>query len=484
MTYKLHPAIASRDVSRSILPHQSRNWKERPSTESEVSRATQEIGKARLRILRHPVFRVFSGAVVCGKNIVSDDAPTAQTDGWVKMYNPQMVLDFAKADRAGRLVNMLVLHEAVHGILGHCLPAGPWVNLFRTRRRLHARAIDVVVNTYLWSLDSPNNEFLQFPNWCVAPQPWAYGLSAGTVANRIMQSAQNSGTRTSDSGSNEAKDVRYHPSMDDGDGDYTEVSMDEHKMGDPKHAPEQNQVMVRSMRAGASARRLGAQMGLGGIGGHSDDAAQGLIDSLLAPRRSYIEAVREWMEMRQIAGVGSSTWARPNRRFLHQRMILPGSCKQQGGELAVALDTSGSIWHMLQQFLSELAQVLVDMKPSKVHVMCVDTRVRSYVCLEPHQMHNILEHITCVGQGGTVMPAVFDYMKAHGIRPAGTMIFTDMETSWPSHAQCEGYPHVWVSTNLTLAAPTGTTIYMDDASLSYTAPTAQEAKPEAETEQS
>ena len=74
------------------------------------------IKRAHIAIMNHKKFCAYSGVLACGKVIITDQVPTAATNGWDVVYNPK----FIEANmRTEPELRFLVLHEATHKAYRH-----------------------------------------------------------------------------------------------------------------------------------------------------------------------------------------------------------------------------------------------------------------------------------------------------------------------------------------------------------------------------
>ena len=70
------------------------------------------------------------------------------------------------------------------------------------------------------------------------------------------------------------------------------------------------------------------------------------------------------------------SWMPPNRRHIWAGLYLPGVRSEGTGEIAIAVDCSGSInARQLGLFEAEIRSILEGQRPSRVHVLYFDTEV-------------------------------------------------------------------------------------------------------------
>jgi predicted metal-dependent peptidase len=152
-----------------------------------------------------------------------------------------------------------------------------------------------------------------------------------------------------------------------------------------------------------------------------------------------------------------SSWMRPNRRHIWNGLYLPGIVREGVGEIAIAVDCSGSVsGRLLRLFEAEVCSILEGQRPQGVHVLYFDTevhKVETYQAGEP-------VHLNPVGGGGTDFGPCFDWLAEHGIQPQTLVFLTDLCGTFPENEP--GYPVIWASTERR-KAPFGSVIPMQAA---------------------
>ena len=135
------------------------------------------------------------------------------------------------------------------------------------------------------------------------------------------------------------------------------------------------------------------------------------------------------------------SWIRPNRRYLYQDIYLPSLICDQLPELAVAVDTSGSVQPQeLSRFGAELSAIL-GLNPSRIHLFYADQTINRHQVIDPWDLPIAF---TPKGGGGTDFRAVFEYIHTQGISPNCLIFFSDMACRlFPQKAP--SYPVIWVS---------------------------------------
>ena len=114
------------------------------------------------------------------------------------------------------------------------------------------------------------------------------------------------------------------------------------------------------------------------------------------------------------------SFKKPNRRFLPKH-YLPSLHSESLGDIAIAVDTSGSVTDgEFNRFISETAGILRMMKPTKISFIQFDTSIKAVneVCSVRDLMN-----VEFTGRGGTVVTEVIDWVNNN--KPQVTLIFTD-----------------------------------------------------------
>jgi predicted metal-dependent peptidase len=151
------------------------------------------------------------------------------------------------------------------------------------------------------------------------------------------------------------------------------------------------------------------------------------------------------------------SWMRPNRRHFWTGLFLPGVVREGAGEIAIAVDCSGSISaRQLGLFEAEVRSILDGARPERVYVLYFDAvvhKVEIYEAGQPVALH-------ALGGGGTAFGPCFEWLDDRGIRPQSMVFLTDLYGEFPSSVP--SYPVLWASTG-GRRAPFGEVIPMQAA---------------------
>jgi predicted metal-dependent peptidase len=135
------------------------------------------------------------------------------------------------------------------------------------------------------------------------------------------------------------------------------------------------------------------------------------------------------------------SWMPPNRRHIWAGLYLPGVRSEGAGEIAIAVDCSGSINpRQLGLFEAEIRSILEGQRPSRVHVLYFDTEVHKAEVFQAGQPIAL----TPVGGGGTNFAPCFRWLDERGIVPQTLVFLTDLCGAFPSEAP--DYPVLWATT--------------------------------------
>ena len=147
-----------------------------------------------------------------------------------------------------------------------------------------------------------------------------------------------------------------------------------------------------------------------------------MIQALTEPKMNWRELLRMQLE----STIKSDyTWMRASRRGWHMDAVMPGMKLDPMIDIAVAIDTSGSIGEaMLKDFLSEIQGIMDSFPAYKIHVFSFDTEVCNPQQYDSENLDSIAEYEPG-GGGGTDFTAIFNYLKAEEIEPKRLVVFTD-----------------------------------------------------------
>jgi predicted metal-dependent peptidase len=148
-------------------------------------------------------------------------------------------------------------------------------------------------------------------------------------------------------------------------------------------------------------------------------------------------------------------WSRPNRRYLAQGLYLPSLYSQRMGEIAVVIDTSGSIDQpTLNAFGAEIQAIVASSRPVKTRVIYCDAAVNHVDEFTPEDVLEFKMH----GGGGTDFRPPFKLIDEGDDKPVALVYLTDMYGPFPENEP--DYPVLWCATTDT-RAPFGETLRIE-----------------------
>jgi predicted metal-dependent peptidase len=147
------------------------------------------------------------------------------------------------------------------------------------------------------------------------------------------------------------------------------------------------------------------------------------------------------------------SWSRPNARYLSQGLYLPALESRELGEIAIGIDTSGSVNAVsLQYARSILESIIEELSPAAVTVYYFDSEVASIDHFDKGDSLTWKPQ----GGGGTDFTPVLSAIEKDG-NAVCAVIITDLDGPFP--VSC-GFPVIWLSTEEG-NAPFGETVYLD-----------------------
>jgi len=184
-----------------------------------------------------------------------------------------------------------------------------------------------------------------------------------------------------------------------------------------------------------------------------------MIKDITEPQMNW----REILHQRFKSTVKSDfTWMRPSRKSWHLDAILPGQNTGDRIEVAISIDSSGSMQpKMLQDFLGEVRGIMEEFDDFKIHLWCIDTEVYNFQTFTPDNAFE-LESYEIMGNGGNAFEENWRFMREIDLNPELFIMFTD---GYPCPHWCMPGDEEYCTTMFllhstkTIVAPFGETIY-------------------------
>jgi predicted metal-dependent peptidase len=347
---------------------------------------------------------------------------TMATDGVTLYYNPDFVETLNAATLAGTLA-----HEVMHPALHHHVRRSD-----RDPKRWNV-ACDFAINPLL--LDAG----LSLPDGVLIDDRFR-GMSSEQIYNLLeseSETEQDSGHEGEEDDFGGEESINEAPGG--GDSNEPRAPVTEGGIGQVLDAPapdEEIPTVEEPTRewdvAVSQATTVARQAGKVPAGLHRtlDGAAEASVDWREMLRRLWSDTTP-----------ADYSWMRPNRRHIWAGLYLPGVVREGVGEIAIAVDCSGSVnGRQLRLFEAEIRSILEGQRPERVYVLYFDAAVQKVETYEAGQRVDLQP----VGGGGTEFGPCFEWLGQHGILPQTMVFLTDLYGSFPDSAPA--YPVLWAST--------------------------------------
>ena len=378
----------------------------------------------------------FFGSLALGLALVVDPGcGTAWTDGRSLGYDPAFI-DTLSHDQ----VKALVAHEVMHCAAGH-----PWRRAGRQMSKWNLAA-DKVINSVLRDCG------MVLPDGVYCAEGAEVGMSAEWVYARLPDQPQSSKGGGKGGGKGQKSQGGGKAGQDGGYGEGSGSTFDGGALGevrDAPTAPDADGTPAPSEQEWKQAASVAAQQAKSK--GSLPSGLARLVAQALAPKVDWKSVLRRFMER----AASDYSWQMPNRRYMPSGMYLPSLMGHEMPEVAVAVDTSGSIDDVaLAAFQAEVAAVIGECSPAAVTVYYADAavaRVDRFERGEPLVWHP-------VGGGGTSFIPAIEAASKQDVMPACMIYLTDLCGDFPKSEP--EFPVLWV-TDGSGRGPWGETVKME-----------------------
>ena len=414
------------------------------ATVKEPQLAHDYIVKARAKLMKG---NVGMASMLLHLNLVEVDqsrCDTMATDGKVIYYYPEFVLGLSEPELQGVLV-----HEALHVVYEHPLRRG------KRHPKVWNIACDYVINAYLYwdlKLELPLGGLLDHKyKGMTAEKVYAILVKDEEALEEAIdqinqqkpkgeesseeedaqsqggsEATDEEGEELSETGTGNISDTGTGESESDGStgenaktgtdwdsipsaiGEVWDATNDE---GKPLTDAEVQEVKGEIQRAISLAEKLEIAMsGTGSSGG---------LGSADANQEVQVDWREQLNDLLQSSISEENTWSRLNRRHQHRGINLPSKAKSpQGGELAIMIDTSGSVsQYELNMFATEIQAMAEDCGLDKIRVCYCDTVVRKNQQGEWWDIYELDQgddlELQVRGGGGTLFDPPFNLFNDH-----------------------------------------------------------------------
>ena len=416
--------------------------------------------------------------------VTSSQCDTMATDGKRIIFNPSFVLDVEEEE-----LRSVLIHEALHVVYEHPLRRG------KKHPKVWNIACDYAINGFLiYDLG------MELPEGGLWSREYR-GMSAEAIYSILMKDEealqeaidtmgegkddeegedQGSGNSETEGDEEEKSNTGFSaPSVETGE-QVGEIDLDSIPMpigevwdaqdeeGKPLSDSEITELKGEIQRAVSLADKLEKAMGTDGTSSMSNR-----IDQLKDVKVNWKDVLYDFL---QSSVANENSWSRLNRRHSWRGINLPSKAKSPyGGELAVAIDTSGSVsQYELNMFSTEIQAMAEDCGLDKIRVCYCDTTVRKN---EQDEWWDIYEldqgdelELRVRGGGGTHFDPPFNLFNDYSDDVEDVQAFIYFTDGWGDvSADVEpSIPVVWCVTEESYYAerlPFGEVIYVDTSTL-------------------
>ena len=388
--------------------------------------AIERITQSRVRLL---LTKPFFGQLATRLKLedASSYIPTAATDGKRFLYNVDFVQSLGDKE-----LDFLVGHEVLHVVYDHMEARGD------RDKMVYNAAADYNINMTLVEhhVGEPiKDDKLQGGKICL---DWKYrGLNSYEIYDKLIE--DNKGQE----GGMEVH-MAVGDSDDDADGQGGAGGNQKVQMSEEEKKALKDEIKQAVIQAAQSA------------GPDVPESVKRMISELVAPRMDWRDVLRTQLESSLRSDF---TFMRPSKRS--GEVIFPGMNKDEELNVAVFLDTSGSISKdMLRDFLSEVQGIMDQYQSYNIVIAQFDTGVYGVETFTSDDGRTMRDY-ELVGGGGTDFDVVFKYMEEYGIEPDQMVMFTDGYPwgSWGNADYCDTLFVIHSDKQKSIEAPFGVTIH-------------------------
>jgi predicted metal-dependent peptidase len=357
--------------------------------------AEQRVQKSHVALMNDPKYCLYSGIFMLGKTEVSDEIPTACTDGRNTYYGRKFVDKLKDSDLKG-----LILHENLHKAFRHTTV---WKHLYKQDGQLANMACDFVINLMIHDSD-PQGAMVSLPEGGCLDEKYR-GMDAGEVFRLLKQQGGKGG----------------QGGKGDGDGEVEQAGgqgFDEHDWESADALSEdEKQALAREVD---QALRQGAL-----LAGKLNGNVPREITEAMEAKVNWKEVLADFVNS-ICNDKDNSTWRRPNRRWVDQNVYMPSAIGEAVGRIVVAIDMSGSIGQAeVGQFLGELLSICNHVQPEGIDLMYWDTEICAHEKYERGDYEAIMSSTKPAGGGGTSAECIPKYIAEHKLNPECVIVLTD-----------------------------------------------------------
>mgnify|MGYP003631427476 FL=1 len=409
----------------------------------------REFKAIKIGVMRSKPFELLRAIMMLGKTVFTDAVPTACTNGRDVWYN--LTFLFEKIANGKKGIAFIMVHEAMHKAAQHMVV---YIALWKIDPKLANAATDYWINGRIIKAD-PKGEIVEMP---VDHDGKVMGLFDPKYDDWTVKRIFNQLKQEQDENTDERPEENDGEAGDTGEAGDGGSDFDEHDWEGANAIPEDElkeleQDVKEAIRQGMHVGRKAGSDGL------SDELGLG---ELVIPKVDWRVQLRTFMNS-TCRRKDRSTWRRPNRRFLHQDIIMPSLEGRGIRELLLARDASGSMhWQdRMAKVTSEMVSIAKQLDIEKVHILDWDGSVsdKGHSTYSSKTLDTAPEIGRVYGGGGTNPRCVAEYVEKTRMKLDCIIILTDGEIDdWGNWK----HPLLWLITNdKPIKAPVGKTVNID-----------------------
>jgi len=154
-------------------------------TQASQLSALNMIERAHVELMNHKDTMEYAGVIMVGKYKVSEDVPTAMTNGIDCIYGDEFIRKLSESDRRG-----LIMHENLHKTFQHTFL---WKHLYEKNAKIANQACDYVINIIIKDLDTKSSGFVTLPQGGLYDERFR-GMSSQEVFDILMDEREEGGS--------------------------------------------------------------------------------------------------------------------------------------------------------------------------------------------------------------------------------------------------------------------------------------------------
>jgi len=317
---------------------------------------TDRVLQARARLMKHDVG--IASMLLNLELVETDKCDTMATNGKEILWNPKFVKEITD-----REIECVLIHESMHVVWEHPLRRG------KRNHELWNIATDYVINAYIkidLGMDLPQGGLFNYKyhRWTAEQVYRELDTNDDALQQAIDEcNSKNGNSDDSDSNSQSSSDDKYSniPKL------VGEVWDAVNEEGKPLNESEKEEMSNAIRSQVFFADKIASLSGTSSMTGRVDAVKGGTLNW-----KDLLSDLLTSMTLKD------QSWSRLNKRHSWRGINLPSKIRSnEGGEIAVAIDTSGSVSQFeLNIFSEELQAICESCNIDKVRVCYCDTTVR------------------------------------------------------------------------------------------------------------